>query len=78
MKTGRLDKAREALEAAKKADPNFFEPRELLTSFNDDPAAGSRKHLKRKHHKSSHPKKLSKAKKSIKPLSKKKKAISKK
>ena len=72
MKTGRLDKAREALEAAKKADPNFFEPRELLTSFNDDAASGRSKHLNKKRHKASKQKKWSKSKKSKKKLSSKK------
>jgi len=71
MKTGRLDNAREALEAAKKADPNFFEPRELLTSFNDDAASGRSKHLNKKRHKASKQKKWSKTKKSKKKLSSK-------
>jgi tetratricopeptide (TPR) repeat protein len=50
MKTAQLNKAREALEAAKKADPDLTEPRELLMSFNDEPVADSPKHLKKKHH----------------------------
>jgi tetratricopeptide (TPR) repeat protein len=66
FKTGRLDKAREALEAAKKADPNFSEPRELLTSINDDAASGRSKHLKKKHHKASKPKERTRAKKTTK------------
>ncbi len=78
MKTSQLDKAREALEAAKKADPDLTEPRELLTSFNDEPASDSPKHLKKKHHKLSHPnhklshpKKRSKSAKSAKTKKKK-------
>jgi tetratricopeptide (TPR) repeat protein len=70
LKTGKLDKAKGALEAAKKADPNLFEPRELLSSFNDEPKADSLKHLKKKHHKFPHPKKSSKIKNSAKNLSK--------
>jgi tetratricopeptide (TPR) repeat protein len=74
MKTGQLDKAREALEAAKKSDPDLTEPRELLTSFNDETVSDSPKHLKKKkhhklshpNHRLSHPKKRSKAGKSVK------------
>jgi tetratricopeptide (TPR) repeat protein len=78
MKMGNLDEAKGALEAAKKADPDLTEPRELLTSFNDETAPDSPKHIKKKHyrlshpnHKLSHPKKRSKVVTSVKTKKKK-------
>lgn len=85
MKTGNLEKAKESLEAAKKADPNFKEPGELLSSFDDvqtwTPVKESRQthlkaRIKKKHRlsKVKKGKKAKKAKKAKKTSAKKKKS----
>ncbi len=48
MKTGRLSEAREALEAAKKADPNLVEASILLNNMQDDFRPEPRKQSSRK------------------------------
>ena len=52
MKTGRLAEAREALEAAKQADPNLVETSILLNNIRDDFNPTPRKAIKSKKSKS--------------------------
>lgn len=44
IKTSKVEKARELLEAARIADPNFTEPRQLLDSLRDDRIKSTTKH----------------------------------
>ena len=53
MKTGNIEKAKDALETAKKVDPNFTEPQELLSNINEEPVAPVKRTAKR-HHRHSH------------------------
>jgi len=73
MKTGRLVEAREALEAAKKADPNLEETTVLLNNIRDDFDPAPHKIVKKKKGKVSKAKKSSKSKKSSAKSKKKKK-----
>lgn len=72
MKTGRLPEAREALEAAKKADPNLEETTVLLNNIRDDFDPVPHKIVKKKKGKGSKAKKGSKSKKSSAKSKKKK------
>ena len=74
MKTGRLSEAREALEAAKKADPTMEETAILLNNIRDEFNPVPRKVSKFKKYKKS----KSKSKKSTKKTSSKSKSTSKK
>lgn len=62
IKISKVEKARELLEAARIADPNFKEPRQLLDSLRDDRIMRSAKH-KSSSHKGKKAKKRSTAKK---------------
>ena len=49
LKTGEKEKAREALEAAKEADPNLSEASAMLSNLKDEQVAGQVNGSKRKH-----------------------------
>ena len=70
MKTGRLSEAREALEAAKKADPNLVEASILLNNMQDDFRPEPRKQSSRKKASAKKKRTASKARKSSKAKSK--------
>jgi hypothetical protein len=76
MKTGRLAEAREALEAAKQADPNLVETSILLNNIRDDFNPTPRKSIKSKKSKSK--KKATTKKRVTKKTTKKKTATKKK